>query len=455
MPHRSDDNKPSGSDPSVGGVLRSFLPTRALHWVGAGLTFGAIGVAGAVAVILTGVLDLSAIAPHPEGFAKILHGTFQRSVAAHAEPVPETISLDDPALIMLGAGHFANVCATCHGAPGYGQNPVALSMRPEPPMLLEVANKYTDGELFRIVAGGARYSAMPAWPVENRPDEVWAMVAFLKALPTMDKTQYESLAHGDQIASDDAYIANDKERPPRPYLPGDPQSPFASPHATDRPATGFVNVRPADSVASACTSCHGPDGAGRSGGAFPNLTLQSPEYISESLKAFAAGDRQSGVMWTVAANLSAGDIDRLAKEFGGGEPLPSRGPATGGATDPDVIARGKEIALNGIPRSDAPEANGSDQPAAVAVQACQGCHEEVADSTPAMPQIAGQNRAYLTTQLRAFRGEGRGHSLPYNPMSMVSHRLSDADIRALAAYYASLPPEKRAAETDGSGAQRN
>ena len=98
-------------------------------------------------------------------------------------------------MVMRGAGAYALVCENCHGGPGLGQSPAALSMRPEPPMVLEATTHFTDKQLFFIVANGVRYSAMPAYPVQNRPyDEVWALVAFLKKARTvvcaMDRATY-------------------------------------------------------------------------------------------------------------------------------------------------------------------------------------------------------------------------------------------------------------------------
>ncbi|MEM5470402.1 c-type cytochrome [Hoeflea sp. AS60] len=468
MSEQAPGSAPRSSSAGILSAVRSFLPKRPLHWIGAGLTFCAVGALAAFTVASSGVLDLSAVSPHPEGWANFLHFTFQRSVAAHAEAVPESVSLDDPALIMAGAAHYANVCATCHGAPGMGQNPVALSMRPEPPMLLEAATRYSDGELFRIVSGGARYSAMPAWPVHNRPDEVWAVVAFLKALPGMDRARYEMLAHanasftgaGSSVDIAEATTPNGSDagapgKAPRPYLPGDPQSLLASPHAADRPATGFVQVHAPGAASAVCSSCHGVDGAGRDGGAFPNLTLQTPEYIAATLQAFASGERQSGIMWPVAANLSEADIKQLAAEFGDVAAMPSLGADASVKVDPRVLARGKDIALNGIARKGAAEATSAGEPVPVSVQACQGCHGLIPGRDNAMPHIAGQNAAYLANQLRLFRDQGRGNSLPYNPMSIVSHKLDDPDIEALAAYYASLPAEKGAGGPAMTGSTLN
>jgi cytochrome c553 len=53
-----------------------------------------------------------------------------------------------------------------------------------------------------------------------------------------------------------------------------------------------------------------------------------------------------------------------------------------------------------------------------------------------IPNLAGQNEAYLLNQLRAFHQGRRAH----REMLYMSRNMTDEDMRALAAYYASLPP---------------
>ena len=38
---------------------------------------------------------------------------------------------------------------------------------------------------------------MPAWPVPDRDDEVWSMVAFLRVLPELDIESYRLLSRGE------------------------------------------------------------------------------------------------------------------------------------------------------------------------------------------------------------------------------------------------------------------
>ncbi len=53
-----------------------------------------------------------------------------------------------------------------------------------------------------------------------------------------------------------------------------------------------------------------------------------------------------------------------------------------------------------------------------------------------VPNLAGQNEAYLFNQLRAFHQGRRVHK----EMLYMSRRMTEQDMRALAAYFASLPP---------------
>ena len=49
---------------------------------------------------------------------------------------------------------------------------------------------WSDRELFWIVKHGIKYTGMPGWVAQERDDEVWAVVAFLKRLPALDAAGY-------------------------------------------------------------------------------------------------------------------------------------------------------------------------------------------------------------------------------------------------------------------------
>lgn len=66
---------------------------------------------------------------------------------------------------------------------------------------------------------------------------------------------------------------------------------------------------------------------------------------------------------------------------------------------------------------------------------CVACHgPEGISPNELWPDLAGQKRAYLVKQIKAFRDGSRSDPL----MTPMAAPLSDADIEDLAAYYSSL-----------------
>jgi mono/diheme cytochrome c family protein len=92
------------------------------------------------------------------------------------------------ALLQRGRDRFDVVCAACHGIAGDGDSLVArkMSLR-APPSLHEPRLKALTAEaIYRIISDG--YGLMPSLTTELRPQDRWAVVAYLRAL-----TQSQSL----------------------------------------------------------------------------------------------------------------------------------------------------------------------------------------------------------------------------------------------------------------------
>jgi cytochrome c553 len=71
------------------------------------------------------------------------------------------------------------------------------------------------------------------------------------------------------------------------------------------------------------------------------------------------------------------------------------------------------------------------------VAQCAYCHGDFGIAKDSeVPHLAGQQRRYLYTQLTRFRLGRR----PHNEMRYMSRRMNDADMRAIAQYYSTLPP---------------
>jgi cytochrome c553 len=77
------------------------------------------------------------------------------------------------------------------------------------------------------------------------------------------------------------------------------------------------------------------------------------------------------------------------------------------------------------------------QPRTPHIAQCAACHGEDGIARQVdMPHLAGQNEVYLYNQIMAFRSGRRQH----REMRYMAREISEAEVKALAAYYASLPP---------------
>ncbi|MAP19088.1 MAG: cytochrome C [Aurantimonas sp.] len=402
----------------------------------------AAGVVAAFALGWSGMVPISASSGHFPPFGWFLHWVMGNAAEKQslAVSVPDDLDLSDPALVKRGAGHFATGCAVCHGSPTEAQSPVVLSMTPHPPRLEGRVPEWSDRELFWIVQHGIKYTGMPAWPTQARADEVWAQVAFLRALPGMSPAAYDDLA----LAS-----GADGE------LDG-------GNGAQNAILSNGAELAFEDALAD-CARCHGRDGYGRGpAGAFPVLAGQPADYLLASLQAYSNGERASGFMQPPARRYDAEMLARLAEHFAGVEG-PGSPAATGGvgtdaaaATPPaeapkteteravpkeaasgppdtreGLLALGRRLAEDGLPERKLP--------------ACESCHgADGANREPARnavyPRLAGQPEWYLKTQLHLWKEGERGGTAYAHVMTNIAKHLTEEQIEAAAAWYGQTAP---------------
>jgi len=359
----------------------------------AGVLAGAV-LGALVVFFLIAPYNIAARVPHLPGVAWLLHTYMENSVRTWSRGTdqPKWVDLDDPALVRLGAGHFENGCAPCHGAPGRPPNPLTRGMRPTPPPLAGPAEDYDARELHWIVWNGLKFTGMPAWSGEGRDDEPWALAAFLKRYPELDASAYADLA----------------------------LEPDASRYLTVAQSEGLTELSDRiGSLTGECARCHGADGLGRDGTA-PKLAGQSREYIEATLSAFADERRPSGIMGPIAATLSTVEIERLAAHYAD---LPWSGRVEVGGTLSNLASAGAEIAARGTAE----------------IPSCLSCHGDDLSPprNPAYPRLSGQEERFLTIWLRLWRDRPFGGTDYAHVMHEAARWLSDRDISALAAYFSS------------------
>ena len=95
---------------------------------------------------------------------------------------PNPVANDQRAL-STGRAAYTGSCAVCHGARGDGRGVFGLTTYPPATDLTsENARSKTDAQLFWIVKNGLGFTAMPAFGDQYKDADIWAMVAYIRAL---------------------------------------------------------------------------------------------------------------------------------------------------------------------------------------------------------------------------------------------------------------------------------
>jgi len=150
----------------------------------------AILMAGAGGFIYSGVYDLGADVHHSAPVLALMQTLRDRSIHARSKDI-KVPNLDDPQLILNGAGHYAAMCTGCHLAPGMKDSEIRPGLYPEPPNLSQV--RINPEDAFWVIKHGIKMSAMPAWGLSHDDPTIWSMVAFLQKLPDMTREQYKDI----------------------------------------------------------------------------------------------------------------------------------------------------------------------------------------------------------------------------------------------------------------------
>ncbi|WP_247887420.1 c-type cytochrome [Azospirillum sp. SYSU D00513] len=357
-----------------------------------------LGGIGALLFSWSGLYNVAASKGHWAITRWFLHFSLENSVETHALPIAPP-PLDDTAMVYRGLGHYEGGCKPCHGAPGEAGNPITKQMLPQPPHLPDHVASWTDSELFWIVKHGLKYSGMPAWIAQERDDEVWSVVAFMRRMPDMPADDYRRLARNDMMFD---------------------------PEQVEETADLIASAGPVGDDLLACGRCHGLRGEGGGAGAFPSLAGQKADYLYEALQAYAQGTRPSGIMQPIAAELDSATMRRLADHYAS---LTPPAPPTLAPSDRAALKLGETIATQGLPDQGVP--------------ACATCHAGPDAPVPdnaLYPELRGQHMAYLMQQLQLWKDGKRGGNPLSDIMAAAARHLTAEQIDAVSRYYGSLPP---------------
>jgi cytochrome c553 len=173
----------------------------------------------------------------------------------------------------------------------------------------------------------------------------------------------------------------------------------------------------------ACTSCHGEHGEGGSDGFNPRLAGKPALYLYHQMLNFRDGRRDYPLMSYMLKPLSNDYLREIATYFAHIKAeYPDRHPPHLPAS---LMARGHTLVRQGD--------------AGRHIPACQDCHGvHLTGVQPAIPGLLGLPYGYVSAQLGAWR-TGTRHTRAPDCMNTIANRLTNADVRAVAAWLAAQP----------------
>jgi cytochrome c553 len=173
-----------------------------------------------------------------------------------------------------------------------------------------------------------------------------------------------------------------------------------------------------------CFSCHGLQGQGDAGAAFPRLAGLDAHYSAKQMDDYASGARSDAVMTPISQQLAQADRLSVALDYAG---LSAQAPQVGAAdADAGLFQRGATFYAQG--------------PAERGIQPCADSHGAGGRGlNDVYLLIAGQPLSYVETQLRRWQAGVRRNDIA-DLMGSVARRMTDEDIRAVSAYVAGLAP---------------
>ncbi|MCB1875706.1 MAG: c-type cytochrome [Chromatiales bacterium] len=166
-------------------------------------------------------------------------------------------------------------------------------------------------------------------------------------------------------------------------------------------------------VSKPCAGCHGIDGASK--GDAPIIAGLSAPYLASTMRAYKNEQRYATIMNRIAKGYDDAQLDAMAGYFSS-----QSWPNTKQDIDAGQATKGQALHAS---------------------KGCLGCHgPQGVSMMPTAPRLAGQYAGFLEQQMKDYRDPGK----PIPPAAMVMRSmlsgLNDADIAALAAFYASQNP---------------
>jgi cytochrome c553 len=169
-------------------------------------------------------------------------------------------------------------------------------------------------------------------------------------------------------------------------------------------------------LAQRCSACHGEKGISISP-AFPSLAGQLPTYLYKQLQDYSDGSRQNPIMNGMTKGLSPQDAADIAAWFGSQTP---------------AFQSGSQMTY---PQAETLVKSGNSERV---LPPCEVCHGSSGKGQAVdIPALSGQNAAYISATLQAFKSGSR-HNDIYSRMRSIAESLSTQEVEELGLYYQNI-----------------
>ncbi|MBS0377194.1 MAG: c-type cytochrome [Proteobacteria bacterium] len=239
----------------------------------------------------SGSYNIGADDPHWAVTHKVVRTVRDRSIRSRSADI-QVPNLNDPALILKGAGQYDAMCTGCHLKPGVNNSELRAGMYPQPPKLSGIQVDPRDA--FWIIKHGIKMSAMPAWGASHDDQTIWSMVAFVQKLPGMTPEQYHDIV-AKAPPDDDMDMDSDSE------------------HSHSHHAAEGDEPQNADTSAPASNET-GKYAAGLKAGAVPEAEAAAQDFLD----ALRSGDRVKILrLLAPEAQITEGNETQSVKQYAG------------------------------------------------------------------------------------------------------------------------------------------
>lgn len=150
----------------------------------------AVAVLLALGFIWSGIYNVGADDHHTKPVFALMQSLRERSIHVRSNSLTPP-NLEDPQLILKGAGQYAAMCTGCHLAPGMTDSEIRPGLYPQPPDLSKL--RFDPKDEFWVIKHGIKMSGMPAWGASHDDDTIWSIVAFVHKLPDLTPAQYKAI----------------------------------------------------------------------------------------------------------------------------------------------------------------------------------------------------------------------------------------------------------------------